>query len=708
MHTMKLSILNSEYQQKSCKKNSFKWNIDLNKHSDDFLLTILDILETDFEEELNDDNKMNLALCVLSFFRELKKHGGEQFIYKINFIQLEFYSHLGVYFNNRGLFNHTFNCILCSLSDEYKLNEEIEYQLERLIYRNDISSKYIKMNFENVLIEFFTCLFYYSYKHGGHKEIASDVYDHFVDHIIEILKRNPTFNSIMCCCFTLTWSQVNNKNNEILIISLEEIYFNVNVSDGLKKLICMQFAGGAYKKSKLSGKEWASQCKQKYEQNLECHEKLHLLSMLYAEEKINNREVDEICNAIDEYHEFFKINNLLNVRYELNRIAPVMSRIINNLLTNKKIEFFIKIIGKFYGVDSNDITDSNIVIISPNFREGMFYSKQDDSFLVNKNMEKASLRLIEITNKFFNTQLVSSDISNSTVQKAERIGVPDQKYGQEFENYLIEHYEINKIPDKFFEKTKAILPIANYNHPLQGLLLKYRNEAKPVKISLAKELPERKIQNIKIWSYGTYTSEMEVKYICQLFSSNSINFEVLEGEHKSKKDFLKAYFDNNTDIFWVSSHGEYDDYNPHSVHLVINEHEIIPIDEIRNYKSNQELKRLLVLNICNGGRVHVDSGLLNLGLASEITNKYQDVIANKWPVDPKAAMVFGILLTTFLIKEKNYFEAHIKTIRKMIGGKNEILNALNMPELFEVSNAVENTTLDWENIIYWGSPSYFC
>ena len=703
---MKLSDLNSDYQNKSDFKNLHKWELLLDEQSDGFLEFINDILQTDLEKTVSDDDKMIIAKNALELFNKLKVFGNHIIEDKVNFIQLDYYSHLCCYFNHRGLFNYSFDCIIYCFSDQVNYQSSGEYHYDRIHKSTTIESEYIQENFLDVFIRIISCIFYYSYKAGGHKEVASDLYNFYLEKILQVIKGNISESSVMCGCNVLSWSLFNNKDNLSIIKILEETFEQKNIFDEIKKIICMQFAGGAYTESKKSGKEWSEICLQKYSKLLRAHEKLHLLSMIYANEELNSQKINDIFLAIEEYHNYIQNSNISNKLYELNRISNILYGIFINLLDNKRVNDIIQLVGKYYQIDSNNLIEE-ILIICPNYKDGTLYVKEKKSFLSEKDIKKALVDLIDITNKFFNTQLVLNNIASSFVTKAERLGVPESKYGNEFEKYMVEHYAINKFPENIFEGISVIIPIANYNHPIQNLLIKNRSSSKPINISLQKITKLRKIKRMTIWNFGTHTSDLEENYIENIFRNNNVDVKILKGIDSNKNDFLDSYFDQGTDLFWVTTHGEFDDYSPHAVKININKSEFVLGSELINYKGNVEQKRLCVLNICDSGRVHIDDGFLNMGMTAEITNKYQAVISHLWPINPIAALIYGVLLASLLIKENDYFEAHQNAIKIMLKNSEGIKEELTRLNLSELVQTVERSSIDWNNIIYWGSPTYF-
>ncbi len=702
---MKLINLNTKYYQVSTLKGAKIWEKYLDKYDDELLIAIHEIVSSDFENTDSDDNKYLLAQNALELFTKIKMEGGNQFRDRINFVQIDYYSHITQYFNSRGLFNSSFHCIGYALSDDYIQEEVVIEDFERIKKIYQSNSPYIQENRDECLINLFSSVFYYSYKTGGHKELASSLYETFISQIITLIKKEPDQKAIYCAGFLVSWANVNGKDPSLINLALENIYDSVFSSEVVKKNICLQFAASNYQRESKNGRDWVKICYVKYYDDLKAHEKLHLLSIYYAETDLDNQILNKIYSAIDEYHNWLaQAKQISNMRYEFNRIIKIIHPLINNLLHKKEHKTLIDLIGKYYNIDQSKLVKNSVMLVVPNHFEGVIYGVDGNQTIFKKDMKNELEKLIENTNIFLNGQLVASDIVSSTVSKARRYGVPEEMYGNKFEIFLDDHYSINEIPGNFISSAHSILSLANYSHPLQNLLYKYHGISKPINLSLQETLNDREIRNIAIWSYGTFTSDLEEKYVREIFLASNKTVRVFKGD---ENDFKNIYFDSDIDLFWVTTHGEYDDYNPHNSKIKINSVEGILTSTLTGYKSLKNEKRLCVLNLCDSGRVHIDDGILSMGIVADVTNRYQAVIGHLWPIHQSAALVYGILLANSLISKDGFFQAHLNSINILIKGKNSILAELRKIGVNEIVEIVEKCSLDWNNILYWGSPTFF-
>jgi hypothetical protein len=246
--------------------------------------------------------------------------------------------------------------------------------------------------------------------------------------------------------------------------------------------------------------------------------------------------------------------------------------------------------------------------------------------------------------------------------------------------------------------------------PLQALLLKETGLTFPLYVSLQPKAANPAVQHILLWQGNSMTSEFEADTLGYLFRRAGISLTVLRAGEATKADFLAAYQSAAYDVLWVSSHGSLGYYEPDTSHFFLSESDTISIQELAGLPVVRETRRLLLLNVCEGGANTQIGGFQNVGFGHLLSATHQDVLSHLWMTDPwvLAAIKLGEPDTTF-------FEAYTFAASGLIAGPAYIIGQLRaLIELdqnevvVKLLERVENaSSLTQMNILRWGSPVYY-
>ena len=106
-----------------------------------------------------------------------------------------------------------------------------------------------------------------------------------------------------------------------------------------------------------------------------------------------------------------------------------------------------------------------------------------------------------------------------------------------------------------------------------------------------------------IWCGDVMSGEMELEVIEAAFRGAGALVKVVKPDTSTPAEFIKEYETGEYDVFWVSSHGELDHWSPHEIQLrLAHDKSAVMLDDLWNRVPENDGRRLLVLNICDGAR----------------------------------------------------------------------------------------------------------
>lgn len=184
-------------------------------------------------------------------------------------------------------------------------------------------------------------------------------------------------------------------------------------------------------------------------------------------------------------------------------------------------------------------------------------------------------------------------------------------------------------------------------------------------------------------------------------------------EHTSS-DFAKAYQDDSFDLVWISCHGQFDHFLPHTSYLVLNRDTgDIPEQKLflkdLEYQRPVELgRRLLALNACDGATTTLLNSPGSVGFGSSLVSPAQSLLSHQWPIDDYAGLLLGLLIGISLANGHNYIIAYEKSLTIFLKGQQAVVDVLKQHldenELFE--RIEYSAKVIYDNLYYYGSMTY--
>lgn len=282
-----------------------------------------------------------------------------------------------------------------------------------------------------------------------------------------------------------------------------------------------------------------------------------------------------------------------------------------------------------------------------------------ETFVALKKSEKISypstdngesyLRLMKLCNKINGVAISirgEEDLEVSEeVEKFEDYGTPTRSNGfDELKNQIIRHYHLE---DDFYKELNLISLVPSHNHPIQSALCSI-DIVPPIISTSLQDLTEESQRRYFIFflSSATYTHQVELNWIQSKFGKSAEIYTDPDPDF-----FIQKLCENQYSHIYISAHGQHDHWErlPDRIHF--SECSEISIEKLKVPRVKSAERRTILLNICDGAATRISFNINNAGLAATLASSDQIVVSHLWPVDPKYAAIFGILMLDRLINE---------------------------------------------------------
>lgn len=260
----------------------------------------------------------------------------------------------------------------------------------------------------------------------------------------------------------------------------------------------------------------------------------------------------------------------------------------------------------------------------------------------------------------------------------------------------------------------SLIVLPHIQVPLQSLLQKNLGKSAPYSVSLKPPKQDSTISKVLLFcpDYGL-SSQIEKDLLVNILERFGCNYLLLTDLPDDVERFSAEYRNSlDFDLIWITSHGQYDHYNPHHSKLeytnVHGEQKTYDLSRIINHIPNRDKRRLLVSNVCDGGVGATLGGLAELGMGPMMVNENQALISYQWPVEGQVAVAFGALILTELLDGTSFFKAYQKALSTIIRGEAFFTNTIQTITSNNESHVrfINPESVDWTSILRWGSPVF--
>ena len=207
------------------------------------------------------------------------------------------------------------------------------------------------------------------------------------------------------------------------------------------------------------------------------------------------------------------------------------------------------------------------------------------------------------------------------------------------------------------------------------------------------------------------TEEIERELVAETFRKGGADVEVVTAQEPSVLEFLRLYEEKCFDVIWLMSHGTFEHYSPKGASLVVDSSGgEVGIAELLTRTPNLSHRRLLVLNVCDGGRFEELGILPRVGVAPSATSASQATVSHLWPVHGISAAVFGVVFAKHLVMEPSFFDAFTRTLSDLHTHKANLADLVRISASGDASQLVdriERSNIDFANLAHWGSSVFY-
>jgi len=657
------------------------WNATLDlRHNDILSLVAVAIVEAQHAaQHISPDASDSVSLTLLKELESVEKTVKAEELLAAQFLRFWLAIHplrlaLGV-----GMLPRVHDWINRSIG--FPDNEDKIEPLRPFIF-DSLAGSFVRLNWGYSLLEWLQGLYYYAKNAGAQTEVASDVFPLARGLIREML---PETEAIVAGLHLLTWAEYQRLPEAArLAEDIESLLENPRVSRVAKRQIRILFSTSIGNLTGVSIATRATQVLEEHGTELAAHERLQMLVSIVAGNATRAlEELPRIEEAIKESNQYLREvlrDGGVASLYSRRNIHTVVMPLIGLFVENGHCAVATSLLSAWLDVPIGERRSTPPTILMPTHRSGALYAVEGHVH-AGTNDPDSIARLMGAANAFLGAVVMYTSDPAFKLQRPERLGIVDRSAAENFEAEMRSHYITPGLKD-FINANDAtidsLLVVPGQQHPLPALFLEQLGRAWPLVVSNRQPWPDRSPREVLLWVSGTYSAQFEADYVVKILAQQGIDVTVIPEAETSDARFRAEYCSPRWDVFWVVGHGEFEHYEPHQSHLWVSQSEKLSISELRALPVPSECKRrrLLVLNICDGGISASHDGPSEIGLASAITGAFQAVIAHAWPVDPLVAASFGSLLARGLAETGRFFLAYSDALRHLLNGKAAVLARL--------------------------------
>lgn len=363
--------------------------------------------------------------------------------------------------------------------------------------------------------------------------------------------------------------------------------------------------------------------------------------------------------------------------------------------------------------DGESVASPRLLITVPFDMSGLHLMSPFNHCHVEREGQLLLETLTQYTNEFYGVAKTVAYADNSGLIVPERPGVPRVDSIPGFEDALKKTFccidlDLLTADDGLIE-AQLVFPAECY--PVQAIQLQTWSRTWPIAASIRAPLPDSTIRRALVWCGGaTMTEEMEASFVASVLQSSGVTVEVVAANEVDVHTFMSAYARADLDLVWIISHGVFDHWRPHEVKLQISHTGVtVDLEMLWDAAPKRDSRRLLVLNVCDGGR-HVEAGCVpRVGLAPGLAGPAQATISHLWPVQPFPSAAFGACLALSLAKGRSFFDSYTDAMLSVQSEPIVLAEHLREEagEALELPKRLANRSDRLDSIQLWGSAAFY-
>jgi hypothetical protein len=609
-----------------------------------------------------------------------------------------------------------YDWIAFSLSDLTEI--DVQQEIERT---RPLSAFVLAINFDipainSVLLELFRCYYYYARVQNVLFEVCIGIFPVAIK-LLEYFHQMGEVDIIVSCLLALGgWAAIFHTDIvDDLVWMIEDLYSDDRLDIGKRTLIGVALCTKLGNWSSKACSDWAIELLDNYRDRLSEHEKCQVLCASMTSTEHARQLHQELLRAAELHYKYINTNrkNACEITYSLSRLFDVLNPAIAIYCRNNDSGYLTELLCAWYGVADKE-RRKDLLYVCCDDQVTLWFSQNENIALPRElPLDDALSNVIRSMNAFLGTTNTVQDEQDFTLQAPVRPGFPIEENAQHFVECVNTMYGLMDLSlrEFGFKNAGAIVLMPYMRIPFQSAMLNSAGWTLPISSSLTCPLEDSKLANVLLWDGETNLSQIELIAVKGIFETNNINVEVVEPKNRTRQRFIEAYSSTNYDAIWVAAHTEYNQYSPHLSFIKINyKDERVTIGDLEKINISGPRRRLLILNVCDGGTGAMLGGVLGLGVAQSLAQHSQAVISHIWPVDQRISPVFGALLAQEMSKDKvGYFEAFKRAVVLVNSDKQQIIKALQeaTPIFNDVIERIEKREFNPEEPYFWGSPVFY-
>ena len=570
--------------------------------------------------------------------------------------------------------------------------------------------------YEAASVLYFSGLYDYARRRTAFKEICQEVWLDSLRIFMRVMAQHPLHIQpveAFVGCLMLSWASREWPEKATELVRLfEELVSSEALPPDIRGLFCMALSTHSGRYSSRPIAYWASRALAEFDASLSNLDRVQMMVTVLNLESKGRVEAEAVLKQMAVVREersegMTLLGATRNAGQTSEYIAPYFVR----TMKLSTPDLVLKGLQTWYRQsDATDPLDPNSVLFGMPFGESssILLCGADLRELVRETQDplvSVSRKMMEFLSTY--TTVAGADNSDLTVPEKDRVGFPQERV-----EGLLEALQNAYCPEGLEVPGNAScqLVLPPEGHPVQATQLAVWGRTFPICSSLARPRPDRVSRSVLIWCGDVMSGEMELEVIEAAFRGAGALVKVVKPDTSTPAEFIKEYETGEYDVFWVSSHGELDHWSPHEIQLrLAHDKSAVMLDDLWNRVPENDGRRLLVLNICDGARFG-DPGLLpRVGLAAGLSSPKQATVSHLWPVRSLPSAAFGAYLAHGVASGMPYFDAYcasLEALRKPafdVGAELETLYG----HQFQLVKSLKSSNADFSHIETWGSAAFF-
>ena len=516
----------------------------------------------------------------------------------------------------------------------------------------------------------------------------------------------------------MTWTvQTSNPMADMLTRLCEAMVADVTVPVQSRARLAFTLTTRSGRLSKITQPDWAKFTLANFKGVLTSQEKLAVLATQWSgiDEMIGSEILSEIRNMRSEM--LIDTVSRLATRVLEDGRGEIIKPVISIALTGGNFEFVNSATAAWYGVDQDhSVVGERVLWQVPLYQSGYIGLVGTTNISLSRDSDICHAAIVGAENRFKGSSITVRGVPSAEMHIPERMGHPSHEFANEFESTLINAYLPYEVLNWLRENEKKIssqVVVPSSSHPIQGIQIKVLGTTWPLVASFMPPLPDAVVSKVAIWSSGGLLfPNHEIDVLSAIFSKANIVVDVYIAEGEHGKKFAEIYGDTSYQIIWLIGHGEYDCFAPKDAKLEVGAGGIyVGMEELLHVDLKLSVRRLLMLNVCDGAS-HPGNGVLpRLGFAASLATPWQATISHQWPVAPLSAAVLGGLLACHIREGKSFFEAYKGMILDMLGANDlrKLANRINdaAGSETELANRLLHSSQSLTDFEHYASATFF-